>query len=42
MKLIEFEIANPAAASPSHGDTIAAGTVWIASIKVGFAGATGG
>ena len=42
MELIKLKIADPAAASPCHGDTIAASAVWIAGIKVGFAGSARG
>ncbi|MNZ42564.1 hypothetical protein D3C78_601410 [compost metagenome] len=42
MELVEFQIGNPTAGAPGHGDAIAAGTIGVAGIQVDLGGATGG
>ena len=42
MELIEFEIRNTTACAPRHSDAVAARSVRIAGVKIGFTGAAGG
>ena len=42
MKLVELQVAHPTARPPGHGNTITTGTVRVACIQIGLAGAAGG
>ena len=41
VKLIKFHVCHTTAGSPSHGNTIATGTIRVAGIEIGFPGPTG-
>ena len=42
VELIEFHIRNAAATSPRHCNAVATGAIWIAGVKVSFAGTASG